>query len=220
MKKFSMFTCLSATLLLMGACGSGGSDQKAEGTDTVVATGSNPGDTLTVVGQEPSDSPTGFRAGQRAVAVINAASGSSVTGQAVFTQTGDNKVRMVLNIDGAPQGQHAVHLHQKGDCSAADASSAGPHWDPTKQPHGNREGDGAHHMGDLPNFAVGADGRGRVETEIEGWTVGGNDTTTNVVNHAIIIHAKADDYKTQPSGDAGGRIGCGVITLQAVQGAQ
>jgi Cu-Zn family superoxide dismutase len=75
-------------------------------------------------------------------------------------------------------------------------------------------------MGDLPNFTVGADGRGRVEAEIEGWTVGGNDTTTNIVDHAIIIHAKADDYKTQPTGNAGGRIGCGVITLQAVQGAQ
>jgi hypothetical protein len=95
MRNFSMQACLAAVILLVSACGTGGSDQKAEGTDTVVASGSDPGDTVTVVGQQPSDSPTGFRAGQRAVATINAASGSSVTGQAVFTQTGDNKVKLV-----------------------------------------------------------------------------------------------------------------------------
>ncbi len=222
MKKFPMYLCLAGLTAFTGACGdSGNQGQDNNATvDTVVASGDDPGDTVTVVGEEPSDSPTGLRAGQRAVATINAASGSSVTGTATFTQTGEKKVKLILNIDKAPQGEHAVHLHQNGDCSAPDATSAGPHWNPTKQPHGNREGDGPHHVGDLPNFTVGADGRGRVETEIEGWTVGGSDTTTNVVNRAIIIHAKADDYKTQPTGNAGGRIGCGVISLQGEAGSQ
>jgi Cu-Zn family superoxide dismutase len=219
MKKFPIYACLAGALLLVNACGTGGGDNKAQGVDTVVASGTDPGDTVTVVGEEPSDSPTGLRAGQRAVATINGKSGTSVTGTATFTQTGDNKVRMVLNIDKAPQGVHGIHLHQNGNCDAPDASSAGPHWNPTKQPHGNREA-GNHHMGDLPNLTVGADGRGRAEMEVEGWTIGGSDTTTNIVNHAIVIHAKADDYKTQPSGDSGDRIGCGVITAEATAGGQ
>lgn len=216
MMKIPFYACLAGALLMLNACNSGGGNKKADGVDTVITTGDDPGDTITVIGEQPSDSPTGFRAGDRAVATINGKSGSSVTGTATFTQTGDNKVRMILNIDGAPQGVHAVHLHQNGDCSAADATSAGLHWNPTQQPHGNRETKGAHHKGDLPNLTVGADGRGRAEMEVEGWTISGSDTTTSVVNRAIIIHAKADDYKSQPSGNAGDRIGCGVVVLQAV----
>ncbi len=214
MKKSPLVACLAGTLLLLNAC-DGGSNKNASGVDTVMTEGS---DTVTVVGQSADDvsnSPTGMRGGDRAVATINGKSGSSVTGTATFTQTGDNKVRMILDIQQAPQGVHAIHLHQNGDCSAADATSAGPHWNPTKQPHGNRESKEAHHMGDLPNLTIGADGRGRTEMVVEGWTIGGSDTTTSIVNRAIIIHARADDYKSQPAGNAGDRIGCGVIVLQA-----
>lgn len=215
MNKPSFYACAAGLMALLHACNSG-NENTAQGTDTVMVSG----DTVTVVGEETSDSPTGFRAGERAVATIEGKSGSSVTGTVTFTQTGENKVNMVLYIDNAPPGVHAVHLHQKGDCTAPDASSAGGHWNPTNQPHGNRETEGPHHKGDLPNFEVGPDGRGRIEREVEGWTISGTDTTHSIVNRAVVIHAKADDYKTQPSGDAGGRIGCGVIMLQATADGQ
>ncbi len=150
--------------------------------------------------------------GRTAVANISSASGSGLTGTATFTEEG-GKVKLVLTVDKASPGPHAVHLHQNGDCSAPDATSAGPHWNPTKQPHGKR-GEGSHHKGDMPNMEVGQDGKGRLELTVDGWTIGGSDTTTNVVNRAIIVHAKADDYKSQPAGNAGDRVGCGVVTMK------
>lgn len=213
MKKLSISACSLGLLALLASCGnSGKNNEKDSSIDTVMASN----DTVTVVGKEDStltDSPTGMRSGERAVATIASASGSKVTGTVTFTQAGDNKVKMVLDLDGAPAGTHGVHLHQNGDCSAADAASAGPHWNPGKHPHGKR-GEGQFHQGDLPNLTVGADGRGRMETEVEGWTIGGTDTTRNIVNRSIVIHEKADDYKTQPAGDSGKRIGCGVIAQQ------
>jgi Cu-Zn family superoxide dismutase len=148
--------------------------------------------------------------GNTAEASISSASGSGLTGKATFTQTG-SAVRMVLTVEKATPGAHAVHLHQNGDCSKPDATSAGPHWNPTKNPHGKR-GQGQHHAGDLPNMEVGKDGKGKLEVTVNEWKIGGADTTANILNKAVIVHAKADDYQTQPSGDAGDRIGCGIIS--------
>jgi Cu-Zn family superoxide dismutase len=75
-------------------------------------------------------------------------------------------------------------------------------------------GQGEHHKGDIPNMEVGQDGTGRLELTVPEWTIGGSDTTTNIINRAIIIHAKADDYKSQPAGNAGDRIGCGVVAMK------
>lgn len=214
MNKKHLYACTFGLLTLITSCNSG---SKTTETDSSVDTVMASNDTVTVVGKEDStlsDSPTGMRGGSRAVATIASASGSSVMGTVTFTASGDNKVKMVLSVNGAPAGTHGVHLHQKGDCSAADASSAGPHWNPTSHPHGQR-GTGQFHQGDLPNLTVGQDGNGRMEIEVEGWTIGGSDTTRSIENRAIVIHEKADDYKTQPSGDSGKRIGCGVIALQA-----
>lgn len=144
-----------------------------------------------------------------AYATMNSASGSSVTGTANFTQTGDMTVRMSLEVQGLTPGEHALHLHQNGDCSAPDATSAGGHWNPTGMAHGKR-GEGEFHAGDVINLTADAEGKVSWSEEINGWTIGGSDST-NIVGHGIIIHEKLDDFKTQPTGAAGGRVACGVI---------
>ncbi|MCA6074784.1 superoxide dismutase family protein [Fulvivirga sedimenti] len=148
-----------------------------------------------------------------AMASMSPASGSNVTGTITFTQTGDNTVQMDIEINHLVPGSHAIHLHEKGDCSADDASSAGGHWNPSGVDHGNRMGDGMHHAGDIINLEAGADSTATNSLEITGWTIGG-DSATNILNHAVIIHAGADDFTSQPSGAAGGRVSCGVIREQ------
>ena len=145
----------------------------------------------------------------KAMATMNSASGSSVTGTAKFTQTGEMTVRMSLEVQGLTPGEHALHLHENGDCSAADASSAGGHWNPTGAAHGKR-GEGEFHAGDVINIIADADGNVSWSQEINGWTIGGSDST-NILNRGIIIHDKLDDFTTQPTGAAGGRVACGVI---------
>ncbi len=159
---------------------------------------------------ESSDQPAQQDAPASAKATMEPASGSQVKGEATFTAEGEGSVRFELTVENLTPGEHAVHLHEKGDCSAEDASSAGGHWNPTMKPHGKR-GDGtSYHKGDVGNMTVGADGKGTMSLTVEGWSIGGADST-NVVGKSVIIHEKADDFTSQPSGNAGGRISCGVI---------
>jgi len=144
-----------------------------------------------------------------AVATLNSASGSSVTGTATFEQVDAMTVKMSLEVQGLTPGEHALHLHQNGDCSAPDASSAGGHWNPGGVDHGKR-GEGQFHAGDVINLTADADGKVSWSQDIKGWTIGG-DESTNILNKGIIIHEKLDDFKTQPTGAAGGRVACGVI---------
>ena len=145
-----------------------------------------------------------------AKATMEPASGSQVSGEAKFTQEAENRVRFQLSVSNLPPGgEHAVHLHEKGDCSAEDASSAGGHWNPTMKPHGRR-GQGAYHKGDVGNMTADSNGKAELDLVIEGWTIGGADST-NILEKAVIIHAKPDDFTSQPSGNAGDRISCGVI---------
>jgi Cu-Zn family superoxide dismutase len=146
-------------------------------------------------------------AGPTAGATIEARSGSSLTGKATFTQNGD-AVHVIVDVTNAPAGVHAVHLHEKGDCSAPDAASAGGHFNPTGVPHGSPDAP-SHHAGDFGNMTVGEDGHGHLELDSTMLTVTAGDRS--VVGRAIVVHAKADDMQTQPSGNAGGRIGCGVV---------
>ncbi len=144
-----------------------------------------------------------------AKATLEAASGSNVTGEVTFTEE-DGKVRFELTAQNLTPGEHAVHLHENGDCSAPDASSAGGHWNPTMKPHGKRGDGNSFHKGDIDNMTVGDDGKGTLSLSIEGWTIGGPDST-NILNKSVIIHDKADDFTSQPSGNAGSRVACGVI---------
>lgn len=140
-------------------------------------------------------------------ATIEGRSGSSLTGTATFTEKGGG-VDVVVDVSGAPAGTHAVHLHEKGDCSAPDATSAGGHFNPTNTTHGAPHAE-HHHAGDFGNMTVDADGKGHLEIHADMLTVAAG--PNSVLGHAIIVHANADDMVTQPTGNAGGRIGCGVV---------
>jgi Cu-Zn family superoxide dismutase len=113
-----------------------------------------------------------------------------------------------VDIQKAPPGTHGLHLHEKGDCSAADATSAGGHFNPTSMPHAGPM-DAQHHAGDLGNIEIKADGTGHLEIFSEMLTVSAG--PNSVVGRSVVFHEKADDLKTQPTGNAGGRLGCGVI---------
>jgi len=144
-------------------------------------------------------------------AMIEARSGSSLAGEATFTEV-EGGVKVVVTVRSAPAGSHAVHIHEKGDCSAPDAASAGPHFNPDGHSHGG-PGDAQHHAGDFGNMEVGEDGGGTLEITTSGLTIA--DGPRSVAGRAIIVHEKADDFVTQPTGNAGGRIGCGAIARRA-----
>jgi Cu-Zn family superoxide dismutase len=143
-----------------------------------------------------------------ATAVIEAKSGSTLSGTATFTANGD-KVTVDIEVKGAPPGEHAVHIHEHPDCSAHDAESAGGHWNPTNKAHG-KWGVEPFHLGDIGNMMVAPDGTGRMSLTTDLWTVGTGEMN-DVAGHSVMIHEKEDDFVTQPSGNAGGRIGCGAI---------
>lgn len=147
-------------------------------------------------------------AGYNAIAVLHPASGSGVTGCVKFTRETEG-VRVEADLAGLAPGRHGFHIHEFGDCSAPDATSAGGHWNPADAPHGAPT---AHerHAGDLGNLEAGPDGRARlvwVDTMIR------LDGPNSIVGRAVIVHAGADDLSTQPTGNAGGRVACGVVGL-------
>ncbi|MCY3680095.1 MAG: ABC transporter substrate-binding protein [Gemmatimonadetes bacterium] len=145
-----------------------------------------------------------------ALATIGETNESSVSGKAIFTQIGDN-IKLVVSLANASAGEHAVHIHATGDCSAPDGTSAGGHWNPTGVAHG-KWGEGEFHLGDIGNMTVDDQGMGKIELTTNLWEMNtGSDI--DIVGKAIIVHAGADDFVSQPSGNAGARIGCGVIEL-------
>lgn len=143
-----------------------------------------------------------------AVAVIQPASGSNCHGIVRFTQVGD-AVKVVADIEGlTPGAQHGFHVHEFGDCSAADATSAGSHYDPDHSMHHGHPEDQNKHAGDLGNLQADSTGKAHYDATVKGMSVSG--PHGSIVGHAVIVHARPDDFG-QPVGNAGGRIGCGVI---------
>jgi len=140
---------------------------------------------------------------------FEAKSNSKVSGTAEFTQK-DGKVIFTAKLAGLEPGVHAIHIHEKADCSAADASSAGGHWNPTFKKHG-KWGDSNHHKGDIGNFTADVDGNGMVVMTTDEWCLGCGDKTKDIIGKGLIVHEKADDFVTQPTGDAGGRMACSAI---------
>ncbi len=144
-------------------------------------------------------------------AVLEARSGSSVTGRAEWAENG-NLVTLTLMVSNASPGKHAVHIHVTPDCSDPEAKSAGDHWNPTKEDHGQLD-IAPFHLGDIGNLDVGPDGSGTLKLSTPRWSVdSGKDS--DVLRHSIVLHASVDDLKSQPAGNAGSRIACGVITLK------
>ena len=144
----------------------------------------------------------------RSVAVkLEAKSGSTLSGRATFTEV-DGGVKVTLDLEGVEPGDHGTHVHEIGDCGAPDAASAGGHFNPGGHDHGLPTVD-ARHLGDLGNIAIGEDGKGHHEITVAGANLGDSDSNS-FLGRAIIVHEKRDDGG-QPVGNAGGRIGCGVI---------
>ena len=137
---------------------------------------------------------------------INAKSKTQTQGTVNFTQKGKS-VSMDINVYKLKPGNHAIHIHEKGDCSAADGSSAGGHWNPTSEKHGKWE-HGEFHMGDIGNLVADKDGTARLIFKTDKWCLGCTDETKNIIGKSIIIHADEDDFHSQPTGNAGGRVGC------------
>jgi Cu-Zn family superoxide dismutase len=144
-----------------------------------------------------------------ASAQLMATRDNAVTGQVQFTQRGD-KVVVTGEIRGLkPDTEHGFHVHEKGDCSSGDGVSAGGHFNPDGKAHGAHD-QGEHHAGDLPSLKADANGTARFSFESSAVSVGSG--RTDVLGRGLIVHRDPDDYKTQPTGNSGPRLACGVIT--------
>lgn len=145
-----------------------------------------------------------------ASAALLAADGSA-RGEARVTETTDG-LHVAVRASGLTPGIHAVHVHMIGTCTAPDFTSAGGHWNPTGRQHG-RDNPAGMHMGDMPNLTVGSDGTGQMEFVIPGGTLRtGTNAVLDADGAAIVIHAQADDYRSDPAGNAGGRVACGILS--------
>lgn len=138
-------------------------------------------------------------------------SGSNVSGTVVFTQQ-NGKVTMTAEVSGLKKGMHGIHIHENADCSADDGSSAGGHWNPTFEDHGKWGDSNGYHRGDIGNFDVNSEGTGSITFTTDKWCIGCEDEKKNILGKSVIVHDGEDDFTSQPSGDAGSRVGCAEIT--------
>lgn len=145
-----------------------------------------------------------------AIITLDPKSDSGVTGTVTFTEE-DGFVTMVLDAQGLTPGEHAIHIHEKADCSSVDGTSTGGHWNPTHQPHGKWGDPNGYHRGDIGNFTADANGKATMTFKTDQWCLGCQDPMRDLIGHAVIIHQGKDDFVTQPTGDAGGRVSCGGI---------
>lgn len=146
--------------------------------------------------------------GPQARTTIEPKSGSTVTGTTTFTELSTGGVRAQVHIEKASPGIHGLHIHEKGDCSDAEAKSAGGHFNPAGMPHAGPK-DLKRHAGDLGNIEIKPNGTGDLEITSDLLTV--KPGPNSVVGRSVVFHEKADDLTSQPTGNAGGRLGCGVI---------
>ncbi len=146
-----------------------------------------------------------------ASASLQSREGFSVSGSVAFEQMeSDGPVTITASIQGAPVGSRGLHIHEVGDCSAEDFTSAGGHFNPAGVPHGG-PADSERHAGDLGNIEIGEDGSGTLELTSDLITLVAGEPTS-VLGRGVILHEGTDDLMSQPTGAAGGRIACGVIT--------
>ncbi len=206
--------CLVCALLAAGvsACGDAARDESS--TAPAVATSTAPAartDDMPVKQQAAPVAATKMTKAS-ARAVIEPASNSAVRGDVRITAMSGN-----LHIEGAflglEPGEHGIHIHEIGDCQASDASSAGGHFSPDSDPHGSPATPAsAHHLGDLGNMTADENGNATLDFFDSEMTL--DDGKYSIVGRAVVIHEKRDDLVSQPSGDAGTRVGCGVIVAE------
>lgn len=198
---------LTALLLavVLGACGGGDDGAETGGTDTATAVIPLPADT---VGTDTGtlSAPGG---GAPIEVAMRDAQGRDV-GTVTLTESGQG-IMVAGTLRGLPPGEHAIHVHTNGRCEPP-FESAGPHWNPTTQQHGTQNPQGPH-MGDMPNFTVGADSTATLQQTTPGGTLRGQNALLDADGAAVVVHAGPDDYRTDPSGNSGDRIACGTATM-------
>jgi Cu-Zn family superoxide dismutase len=143
----------------------------------------------------------------KAIAVLHPTAGNKVSGTVTFTEVADG-VQVQAEITGLSPGKHGFHVHEFGDCSAPDLASAGAHFNPTNKPHAGPD-TAERHVGDMGNLE--ADASGAAKLDYVDHEISLTDDQRSVIGRSVIVHAKADDLKSQPAGDSGARIACGVI---------
>jgi superoxide dismutase, Cu-Zn family len=143
----------------------------------------------------------------KGISMLHPTASNKVSGTVTFMPVADG-VQVHAEIMGLTPGKHGFHVHEFGDCSAADASSAGAHFNPTNQPHAGPDA-AARHEGDMGN--VEADASGNAKLDYVDHQISLANDAKSVIGRSVVVHAKPDDLKTQPSGDSGARIACGVI---------
>lgn len=205
--------------LMLAACQPQAPVEDPAATPSTDATPASPDATATPAapeaGLDPGAMPDGMGAAPAAVsanAELQATEGNTAAGTLRFAPV-DGGIRVTGQVTGLPGGsQHGFHVHENGDCSAPDASSAGGHFNPASTAHG-RVGQGEHHGGDSDNIVANDQGVATVDTLLRGVTLG-DATGTDILGKGVIVHADPDDYTTQPTGNAGARLACGVVTAQ------
>ena len=197
--KKSFKNLFSALLIIsifsLVSCGSNETNTASENSDTTTAVTSG-------VENKTSSSAEAILSGTQP--------DTTVTGTVSFNED-NGKVKMMLDITVPKKANQsvAVHIHEHGNCGDMGKEAHG-HWNPTKMNHG-KWGSAAFHSGDIGNVSLNAEGKGTLELETDLWSISGTDSTKNILNKAIIVHGGVDDFTTQPTGNAGSRIGCGVI---------
>ena len=159
---------------------------------------------LLAVAQTPVSKST---ASSKAIVVLHPTAGNKVTGVVTFTPLSDG-VQVHAEITGLTPGKHGFHVHEFGDCSAVDASSAGAHFNPTNQPHAAPDAT-ARHVGDMGNIEADTSGAAKLDYLDHHMSLANDDRS--ILGRSVVVHAKADDLKSQPAGDSGARVACGVI---------
>lgn len=153
----------------------------------------------------------GYSSGPSATAKLEPTRGNTAAGTVTFVQWGE-VVKVSGSISGLkPGAEHGFHVHEKGDCSSGDGLSAGGHFNPGGKPHGHH-GMGEHHTGDLPSLR--ADASGVAAIHFESRTIRVGSSANDIVGKGLIVHRDPDDFKTQPTGNAGPRLACAVITAK------
>lgn len=187
----------AGSAVLMGCAGDDGADIDVDTTLT---------DTTGMLGTGETE--------QRAIAQLAPTEGNSVVGSATFTST-NGSVRVEATVSGLAPGKHGFHVHENGDCSAPDASSAGGHFAPQDNPHAGPD-DQPRHVGDLGNLEAGEDSTAEYSRDDSVISLSG---PNSIVGKALVVHSGEDDLETQPSGDSGDRVACGVIEMETGGGA-
>lgn len=188
----------------LGACG-GGDEAGDEGGGMVENTAPPPAATDTPMAGTPGATAG---AGAPMMVAMRDAQGRDL-GSLSVTESGQG-ITVSGALRGMPPGEHAIHVHTTGRCEPP-FESAGGHWNPTSRQHGSQNPQGPH-LGDMPNLTVGADSTVNVQATTAGGTLRGENGLLDADGAAVVVHAGADDYRTDPSGDSGDRIACGTAT--------